>query len=64
MNPVLWELIFGKKGSLFGFGKGTQPVVFDGMRGFKTYKETFIVKVDNGYITVPKTWNDEDEIYD
>ena len=65
MNVLLWETFFGKKGSLFGFGRGTVPYVFEGMRGFKTYKETFIVKDEDGnYKEIAKIWNDEETVHD
>ena len=64
MNPIMWEMLFSKKGSLFTFGRGTKRVVFEGTRGFKTWKDTFIVKEDGKYTTVEKNWEDEDEIYE
>ncbi len=64
MNIIMWEIVFGKKGSLFGSGRGTRRVIFDGTRGYKTWKDTYIVKENGIYKTVEKTWSDEDEIYD
>ena len=66
MNPVLWEIVFGKKGSLFSFGRGTKLGTFDGMRGYKTYKDEFIIKdpETKQYKVIQRIWNDEDFIQD
>ena len=66
MNPILYELMFGKKGSMFLFGRGSKPGIFDGMRGYKKWDETYIIKDPDTkkYHTIPKTWDDSEEIYD
>ena len=64
MNPILWEIIFNKKGSLFGFGRGSKQGTFDGMRGYKTWKDTYIIKENGVYKTIDRTWDDSQEIFD
>ena len=64
MSIVTLDLIL-PKGFLNTISSRTSiPAVFDGMRGYKTWKDEFIAKENGKLVNKGRVWNDDETVHD